>query len=443
MADNTKKTGKEKTVSPQAEALKKAWEKLTPDQKRKVVWMAAVALVILFALGAYYMKTKGAGVSARKTADPAKKEVAIDRNLLEKNAYLEGKKELSKIRDEVRQEMQDLKKGGQVGKDGKPVDPSKPGVAGQQTQQMQQQPGGDAKTGVQLYTQAPPAGTLQQLPQGTPGSPGGMPAIPQLPPPPSATAARERAPEPEREESIGGIESTSNNYKGTGPGGKDDVKKKRSVFLPPSFMSATLLSGLDAPASSAAKSHPMPALLRIKDMAFLPNNIKRNLKGCFVIAEGSGNLADERAHLRLVTLSCLSKKGKSIINSPIKGFVVDESGKIGIRGVVVSKMGSVIARSLIAGFVAGFGDAFKQSTVTTSLSALGATQVIDSDKLAKAGLGQGISQAAQEIQKFYLDLARQTVPVIEIGATRELTLVVSDGVELDIKEIGGDGLAWR
>ena len=56
-------------------------------------------------------------------------------------------------------------------------------------------------------------------------------------------------------------------------------------------------------------------------------------------------------------------------------------------------------------------------------------------------MGSGISQGANELQKFYLELARQTIPVIEVGATKTVTLVISEGVELEIKDycIGGEG----
>jgi conjugal transfer pilus assembly protein TraB len=55
--------------------------------------------------------------------------------------------------------------------------------------------------------------------------------------------------------------------------------------------------------------------------------------------------------------------------------------------------------------------------------------------MLQAGAGGGISSAAQQISKFYLELARQTMPVIEVGAVRDVTLVISEGVELEIKEI--------
>jgi len=202
-------------------------------------------------------------------------------------------------------------------------------------------------------------------------------------------------------------------------------------------MEATLLSGLDAPTVESAKGNPVPVLLRIKDLAILPNKVKADLKGCFVIAEGQGNLADERAHLRLVNLSCLSRKGQAVIDQKIKGFVVDSDGKIGLRGTVVSKMGSAIARSVLAGFFGGVGDALRSATVTSSVSALGTTQTVDPGQIAQAGLGSGLAQGAHELQKFYLELAKQSMPVIEVGATRNITLVVSEGVDLEIKEKSG------
>jgi conjugal transfer pilus assembly protein TraB len=239
---------------------------------------------------------------------------------------------------------------------------------------------------------------------------------------------------------VGDIELVSNPQSQGKDPKQTDVKKNEkadSVYLPPSFMEATLLSGLDAPTVESAKGNPVPVLLRIKDLAILPNRVKADLKGCFVIAEGHGNLADERAHLRLTNLSCLSRKGQAVIDQKVKGFVVDSDGKIGLRGAVVSRMGSAIARSVLAGFFGGVGDAVKSSAVTSSVSALGTTQTIDPGQVAQAGLGSGLAQGAHELQKFYLELAKQSMPVIEVGATRNITLVVSEGVELEIKEKPG------
>lgn len=178
----------------------------------------------------------------------------------------------------------------------------------------------------------------------------------------------------------------------------------------------------------------MPTLFRIKAPAVLPNSVKANLKGCFVIAEGLGSLADERAHLRLVTISCIDRKGNAVIDQKIKGFVVDNDGKIGLRGRVVSKMGSLLARSLIAGLFSGLGNVAGVQAYDYSTSGDGTVSTLKSSDIAKAAIGGAVQQAANELQKFYLELARQTIPVIEIQATRTVTLVVSEGVELEVKE---------
>jgi conjugal transfer pilus assembly protein TraB len=198
-------------------------------------------------------------------------------------------------------------------------------------------------------------------------------------------------------------------------------------------MAATLLSGLDAPAIDMGKGNPVPVLIRIKDLAFLPNSVKADLKGCFVIADGHGSLSDERAHLRLVNLSCLSRKGQAVVDQKIKGFVVDEDGKIGIRGRVVSRVGSVVARVALAGFISGVGKGMQESTMTQAVSAAGLTKIQDPSKLGLSSAGAGIGAAADELSKFYLRLAEATLPVIEVGSNRKITMVVQEGTDLEME----------
>ena len=219
---------------------------------------------------------------------------------------------------------------------------------------------------------------------------------------------------------------------------KEEESKKKvgmKIYLPPSFMEATLLSGMYAPTTQTGKDGPMPALLRIKNLAILPNSVKSDLKGCFVMVEAHASLADERAHARLNTLSCVTRGGQSVIDQKIKGYIVDEDGFVGLRGKVVSKMGAAIARSLVAGFAVGFGDALNASAITTTVSGLGVTQTLDTDRAAKAGAGRGISQAGRDLQRFLLDLGKQAIPVVEVGAMRPVTVVISEGVEIEVKEI--------
>ena len=387
--------------------LKTIWANVTPRQKRNLVLLAMATVVLAFSLAGYLFKTRDVGTVLEKSAQK-KKEITLDAGLLEKSAYLEGRKEIARTEEKLsllQKELDEIK-------------------------------GEKAK--------APQAGSKPPLPtvpkSADPSKAISYPVPP--PPPPLSSAGPSKVGQVSKPaaEMAGDIELVSNPQAQKQDPKAAEVKKSEkgdSVYLPPSFMEATLLSGLDAPTVESAKGNPVPVLLRIKDLAILPNKVKADLKGCFVIAEGQGNLADERAHLRLVNLSCLSRKGQAVIDQKIKGFVVDSDGKIGLRGTVVSKMGSAIARSVLAGFFGGVGDALRSATVTSSVSALGTTQTVDPGQIAQAGLGSGLAQGAHELQKFYLELAKQSMPVIEVGATRNITLVVSEGVDLEIKEKPG------
>ena len=397
--------------------MKKKWAELEPSKKKKAVILAIVLVVLIISfLG--YKTTRRSKPKTDELAKEPRKELSLDSKILEKSMYYESQKEIADLKTQL-EDLKKLKEEKETAKEkgsGKDLEAFNKKLAQSQPPMPQ-------------YFPPPPASVSSAL-------------LPNTPP-----SLEGQQPQKPKTEMLGDIEIVTGQpaVPGQVKDGKEekaeDAKKKHSVYLPPSFMEATLLSGLDAPTVDSAKGQPVPVLLRVKDLAVLPNRVKANLKGCFVIAEGHGSLADERAHLRLVTLSCIAKNGDAVIDQKVKGFVVDDDGKIGLRGIVVSKMGSVLARSMIAGFFGGIGQAVQASSTTTSISALGTTQTIQPSELLKAGVGGGIAQGASELQKFYLELARQSLPVVEVGATKNVTLVISEGVDLEIRDfcnrIGG------
>ncbi len=415
------------------------WNKLSGNQRRYVVWGGAVcAFIAVYLLGSMVMNR---GKSTLPVKSAKHTTLDIEPKLLEKSQFLESQKEIAKRDDklaELQQKLDEItreKKGDVVAPPQMQagVSPSLPGdtrISATALQQSQSQKAGSGRTVMSKQPLPPP-----------PPIPQSNISLPPLPATAQGMPAGQLPSTPETE--IGDITIVS--HSGSGKSAKveaDDKKKDTatgSVYLPPSFMEATLLSGLDAPTTSEAKGNPVPVLLRVKTPAVLPNSVKANLKGCFVIADGKGNLATERAELLLVSLSCLDRKGQAVVDQKIKGFVVDEDGKIGLRGRVVAKMGSMIARSMLAGFFGGVGDAIKASATTMSVSPLGATQTVDPKDIAMSGVGSGLSSGFKEIQKFYMELARQTMPVIEVGATKPVTLVISEGINLEIKKISKGG----
>ena len=69
------------------------------------------------------------------------------------------------------------------------------------------------------------------------------------------------------------------------------------------------------------------------------------------------------------------------------------------------------------------------------MSPLGATQTFNTNEDRESwGLGRGVAQAGHDLQRFLLDLGKQAVPAVEVGAMRPVTVVISEGVDLEIKE---------
>jgi conjugal transfer pilus assembly protein TraB len=206
-----------------------------------------------------------------------------------------------------------------------------------------------------------------------------------------------------------------------------------TVYLPMgSMVQGVLLNGLDAPTSGAAQKNPTPVLIRIKHDAILPNRARLDIKECFVIASGFGSMSTERANLRTEGISCVREDG-GVIETNLSGYVIGEDGKVGMRGRLVSKQGSMIAKSLASGFLSGLGKALTPTGVVgLNLAPSGTVQTQNQDlgTAFEAGVLGGASNSLNQISRFYLDIAKEMVPVVEVDAGRPVTIVLTRGGSL-------------
>ena len=204
---------------------------------------------------------------------------------------------------------------------------------------------------------------------------------------------------------------------------KQEKQETNTVEIPAgSFVKAILLSGLDAPTGGKARSMPYPVLMRVIDKSILPNKWQADIKDCFMIGEGIGELSSERVFIRVHTLSCVTESGKTY-QKKIKAYVSGEDGKVGLKGMVVSKQGALLARTLVAGFLEGMAKAFAQQNTIVSVSPLGQTQTIDTSKATQIAAVQGLSGTTKKLADFYMKLVDQTFPVIEVNAGRKVDVV--------------------
>jgi len=208
--------------------------------------------------------------------------------------------------------------------------------------------------------------------------------------------------------------------------------KQTNTYIPSgSFMRVALMGGLDAPTGGQAQNNPWPILLRVQDNAFLPNKYRAKVKECFILGSGYGDISSERAYLRLESLSCVMTNGE-VVDATIKGYVVGEDGKAGLRGRLVSKQGQVLANALMTGIISGIGQGFQQSATSYSTSALGTVGTVESGKQIQAGIGSGVGKALDRLSQYYITLAEKMFPIIEVDAGRVVDVVLTKGVTLGI-----------
>ena len=215
---------------------------------------------------------------------------------------------------------------------------------------------------------------------------------------------------------------------------QNNKKKQEDLIIPAgSFVKAQLASGVIAPTGGQGATDPVPALLRVTGLTQLPNFFKADIKNCFLLAETKGNLATETVNFRLKTLSCKKNDGTTL-ECEVSGYVTGENGMEGMAGRVVSKQGAIIARAFLAEFASGIGDVFEAQGTTTSITGAGVIESIDPNMALQSGVASGVSEAFSRLGDFYMDLAEQMVPVIEINAGRNVDVVFIKSVDLSKSE---------
>lgn len=214
--------------------------------------------------------------------------------------------------------------------------------------------------------------------------------------------------------------------------------KKADIYLPTGTMiNGVLLNGIYAPTGVNAKKDPFPVVMRVQDDAILPNMKRADLRECFLTLSGYGDMSSERALLRGETLSCVANDN-SIIETKFPSFAVGEDGKAGIGGKLITRNGKALRNTLLAGFLSGVSESFETNKVQ-KLDISGTanetyTNALDSHTLNN-GVFSGSSKALNKLADYYMSMAEQTFPVIEVNAGREVSVTLTSGTSLStVKE---------
>lgn len=264
------------------------------------------------------------------------------------------------------------------------------------------------------------------------GSPGGEQNSYSYPDAPYIDPAQQNMPRVEPGFIGSTATATNPNYK---PQSIQVEAPNTTVLIPPGFMPAKMLVGVMAQVANGGRSDPKPIHLRVQAPATLPNKIKMNLAGCFVIANTWGHLASERIEGETVSLTCMTSDRKTIVEGELTGYLADSDGQRDISGRVVTKAGALLGRSFVAEFLAGSGNAIAQNTGNVAISPLGSVTSMTGTEVAKRGVASGVAGGFNAAAEFLSELLAQSGPVIESGAARDVMIMVQKTSTLKITTI--------
>lgn len=224
-----------------------------------------------------------------------------------------------------------------------------------------------------------------------------------------------------------GIDSVSLNWDSP----EQNLPKKRTPenYVPAgSFVTAVVTGGADANAGVNGQGDTVPMTFQTINAGILPNGTPSKLNNCTIIGAAYGEISSSRGIVRTQRLSCVNDD--EIIDIPVEGTVFNY-GRNGIRGTAIMKNGKIVQMAGISGLLTGLGETGKALSETTSTSALGSTTSISGGDALLNLAGSATASVGSKLADYYIKLAEQYHPIIELNPGNVVNIVFLKGFPLD------------
>ena len=212
---------------------------------------------------------------------------------------------------------------------------------------------------------------------------------------------------------------------------EQNLPKKRTAdnYVPAgSFVTAVITGGADANAGVNGQGDTVPMVFQTLNAGVLPNGKPSKLKNCTIIGAVYGEISSSRGIVRTQRLSCIFDD--EIIDIPVEGTVFN-FGRNGIRGTTIMKNGKIVQMAGISGILTGIGETGKALSETTSTSALGSTTTIGGSDALLNLAGSATASVGSKLADYYIKLAEQYHPIIELNPGNVVNIVFLKGFPLD------------
>lgn len=217
----------------------------------------------------------------------------------------------------------------------------------------------------------------------------------------------------------------------------DKPKSSRNFIPATAYLKGVMLNGLKVSTSVSTQNEPKPVTIRITGRGNFPKDFALDLKDCSILGSSYGDLASERAEIRVEALVCRNYDQGQIVTTRVVGMVLGDDGANGIKGKVIQTSNKHIQHAFMGGLLSGFSNVAKsqEQFTLTSVGALSNTPPLK-ERVRDSGLS-GIGNAGEKIADIYLRQAESMSPVLEIPGGTRVDILFTEGVYVgsyDIRE---------
>lgn len=212
----------------------------------------------------------------------------------------------------------------------------------------------------------------------------------------------------------------------------EEAKSKRTTanYVPTgTFVTAVVTGGADANAGVTGQGDTAPIVFQTVNSGILPNGEKSMLSDCTITGSVYGEISSSRGIVRTNRMSCIHDNG-DILDIPVRATAFN-FGRNGIRGTTILKNGKIIQMAGVSGILTGLGETGAALSQTTTPTALGPSQSIDSGKAALNLLGNATSSVGSKLADYYIQLAELYHPIVEVNPGALVNIVFLEGFPLD------------
>lgn len=204
-----------------------------------------------------------------------------------------------------------------------------------------------------------------------------------------------------------------------------------------SFVTAVTTGAADANAGVNGQSDTAPMTFRAIHDGVLPNGKRSRLKDCTFTASVYGEISSNRGIPRLDRMSCIfddKTHGERILDIPVKGTAFN-FGRNGIRGTPVMRNGKIMQMAGISGLFTGLGQTATNASSTSITSPSGVVSSVDPSQAFLNMGGAALENVGSKMADYYIKLAEQYHPIIELKVGAIVNLVFLEGFPLDEDKI--------